>query len=214
MFERVVNEFLRSHRGEIRFPITTDDLTILIEQDCESLDQYADLSSYEGNVEGVTEFWPGRKPRVKIARDLSESENRENRLRTTLTHEFGHVRLHGYLFAMGPAGADLFGNSRKPDVISCKRDTMITAPQTDWMEWQAGYACGAVLMPASQVRQRADEYRRTADLYGPVPAATAHGQALIDQVVAAFQVSRDAARVRLSVLGFIGPAAAAGSLFS
>jgi hypothetical protein len=213
IFERIVSEFLKSRYGEIVFPITTDDLTVFIEQDCEDLDPYADLTSYEGNVEGVTEFWPGRKPRVKISNSLSESESRENRFRTTLTHEFGHVRLHGYLFSMGPAGADLFGNSRKPDVISCKRDTMITAPQNDWMEWQAGYACGAVLMPATQVRRNVDDYRRAANLYGPVPAAGAHGRALIDAIVAAFQVSRDAARVRLSVLGYIGPASAAGSLF-
>jgi hypothetical protein len=212
MFERITIEFLKTRRSEPFFPITTDELTVLIEQDCEDLDSYVDLSHYPGNVEGVTEFWPGRKPRVKISQTLSESDIRENRLRTTLTHEFGHVKLHGYLFAMGTSG-DLFGTPRKPDVISCKRDTMISAPKNDWMEWQAGYACGAVLMPASHVRHHADEYRRTHNLYGAVSVATAHGQALIDAVVAAFQVSRDAARVRLSVLGILGAAAISGSLF-
>jgi hypothetical protein len=214
LFERITTDFLKAKYGEIHFPLTTADLTVLIEQDCDDLDPYADLSAYEGVVEGVTEFWPGRKPRVKISQTLSESENRENRLRTTLTHEFGHVRLHGYLFAMGTSTADLFGGGRKPDVISCKRDTMISAPKNDWMEWQAGYACGAVLMPISRVRGKADEYRRMNNLYGPVPATGAHGQALIDIVVTDFQVSRDAARVRLSVLGFLGATAAVDSLFS
>jgi hypothetical protein len=213
MFERIVSGFLMARYGVIRFPITTDDITLLIEQDCDDLDPYADLSGYPGNVEGLTEFWPGRKPRVKISQSLSESENRENRLRTTLTHEFGHVRLHGYLFATEILSGDLFGNSRQPEVISCKRDTMISAPNNDWMEWQAGYACGAALMPASRVRRIADEYLRVNNLYGAVPLVSTHGQALVDATIDAFQVSRDAARVRLSVLGILGQAAAASSLF-
>ena len=212
IFERLVTAFLKAHRGKIEFPITTEDLTVLIERDTEDLDSYADLSTYGPDVEGVTEFVPGKKPRVRIARDLASSESRENRHRTTLTHEYGHVHLHGYLFALG-ANAGLFGAPAKADVIACKRETMITAKQTDWMEWQAGYACGAILMPASRVKAAVDDYRNGADIYGPVPAATEHGQAMIDRLVANFQVSRDAARVRLSVLGVLGAAPAAGSLF-
>jgi hypothetical protein len=37
---------------------------------------------------------------------------------------------------------------------------------------------------------------------------------MIEQLVENFQVSRDAARVRLSVLGVLGAAPAAGSLFA
>jgi hypothetical protein len=36
---------------------------------------------------------------------------------------------------------------------------------------------------------------------------------MIDRLVENFRVSREAARVRLSVLGVLGPAPAAGSLF-
>jgi hypothetical protein len=212
IFERLVSEFLKAHRGKVEFPITTDDLTVLIERDTEDLDSYADLSAYGSDVEGVTEFVPRRKPRVRIAQDLASHENRENRYRTTLTHEYGHVHLHGYLFALG-ASAGLFGAPAKADVIACKRETMITAKPTDWMEWQAGYACGAILMPASRVKAVADDYRTGADIYGPVPAATDHGRAMIERLVENFQVSRDAARVRLSVLGVLGAAPAAGSLF-
>jgi hypothetical protein len=213
IFERLVTDFLKKHRGQVEFPITTNDLTVLIERDTDDLDPYADLSDYGRDVEGVTEFVPGRKPRVRITQDLSASENRENRLRTTLTHEYGHVHLHGYLFAMA-TGASLFTPKTKPEAIVCKRDTMIVAKQTDWMEWQAGYACGALLMPASQVRAVAGEYQKTAGIYGPVPATTEHGQAMIDRLVEGFQVSREAAHVRLSVLGILGAAPATGSLFA
>lgn len=213
MFERIVAQFLKRRHGKVEFPIATDDLTVLIEEDTESLDPYADLSVYGEGVEGVTEFFPERQPIVRISKDLAEAESRENRYRTTLTHEYGHVRLHAYLFAAA-ASPGLFGDIRKPDVIRCKRDTIVTASQTDWMEWQAGYACGAVLMPSTHVRQAADNYRRKAGLYGPVPAHGQHGRAMIESVMARFQVSRDAARVRLSVLGILGAAAAHPTLFA
>jgi hypothetical protein len=213
IFERIIVDFLKAQHGKVQFPITTDDLTVLIERDTEDLDPYADLSVYGDGVEGVTEFMPSRKPRVRIAVGLATSENHENRYRTTLTHEYGHVRLHSYLFALGSSDPGLFDRQRKPDVIACKRDTMVTTARTDWLEWQAGYACGAALMPATHARMVADAYRKKVNLYGPVPAISTHGLALINGLVETFQVSRDAARVRLSILGFLGAPPAAGSLF-
>lgn len=212
MFERIVVGFLKKRHGKAEFPLATDDLTVLIEQDTEDLDIYADLSSYGDGVEGVTEFRRGQKPSIKIAKELAESERLENRYRTTLSHEFGHVRLHGYLFELGGSG-DLFEQKSKPGTIACKRDTMITASKTDWMEWQAGYACGAVLMPATYAHTAIRSYREGANLFGPVPPATGHGRAMIELIAAGFKVSRDAARVRLSVLGILGEASAAKSLF-
>lgn len=119
MFERIVVEFLRGRQGEARFPITTEELTVLIEKDVDDLDPYADLSGYGNEVEGVTEFVPGRKPRVRIGGDLAGNETRENRYRTTLTHEFGHVRLHGYLFEVARSSGSLFDSSSKANVIVC-----------------------------------------------------------------------------------------------
>jgi len=212
MFERIVVDFLKSRHGKVEFPFTTDDLTVLIEKETEDLDSYADLSGYGAGVEGVTEFLPGRKPSVKIAKELAESDRRENRYRTTLSHEYGHVRLHGYLFCLG-ASPDLFDVKAKPGVIACKRDTMLTASRTDWLEWQAGYACGAVLMPSTYARTAVSGYREQSGLHGQVQASSDHGQAMTELLVNGFQVSRDAARVRLSVLGLLGAAPTAKSFF-
>jgi hypothetical protein len=212
MFEHIVVGFLKARHGQVEFPFTTEDLTVLIEQETADLDPYADLSGYGAGVEGVTEFWPGRKPSVKIAKELAESDRRENRYRTTLSHEYGHVRLHGYLFGLG-ASPGLFDAKAKPGVIACKRDTMLSASRTDWMEWQAAYACGAVLMPAACARAAVSGYREQAGVFGQVQASSDHGQAMIELLVKGFQVSRDAARVRLSVLGLLGAAPAAKSLF-
>ena len=42
--ETIITKFLKERNGTANFPVTTDDLTVLIERDTESLDLYADLS--------------------------------------------------------------------------------------------------------------------------------------------------------------------------
>jgi hypothetical protein len=147
--EALLARFFKPTHGEIPTPILTDDLTRLIERDVSDFDPGADLSEYGRDVEGVTEFRPGRKPRVRVAGELAYDERRENRYRTTLTHEYGHVHFHGYLFALEPRSGDLLQPKDRNPVQVCKRETIIDALTTDWMEWQAGYVCGALLMPIS-----------------------------------------------------------------
>src|SRR6266571_2484718 len=96
------------HDGKLVFPIPTDDLTVMIERSGADLDQYADLSNEGSNVEGVTEFTPGMKPRVRISHLLTDDARLENRLRTTLTHECGHVRHHRFLWEMKAKTGKLF----------------------------------------------------------------------------------------------------------
>jgi hypothetical protein len=210
MFENIVADYLKSKHGKISFPISTDDLTTLIEQDVADLDQFADLSCYGEGVEGVTEFPRAGKPRVLI----SEKVHRyENRLRTTLTHEYGHVRLHAYLFATAQRQLG-FGSNRKPNTIYCMRDAMIPIGKRDWMEWQAGYASGAMLMPRRRLTAIVSEIQRKLGIYGAVPSESEHGREFISAVVETFAVSREAAAVRLKLLGFLGPEPALRSLFS
>lgn len=210
--EKILVEFFRPTHGAIPTPIPTDDLTRLIERDTSDFDPGADLSGYGPDVEGVTEFAPGRKPRVRIAAGLAYDERRHNRYRTTLTHEYGHVHLHAYLYEIAYSTGSLIG-SKSPQVQVCKRDTMFSATKTDWMEWQAGYVCGALLMPLSTMRQCVGTYQEASNLFGPVSRNTEHARALIDVVRKLFQVSEEAARVRLAVLNFIGDQTHERSLF-
>src|ERR1700681_3122034 len=48
-------------------------------------------------VEGITDFFPGKRPKVRIARHLVEDERMANRLRTTLTHELGQLKFHAFM---------------------------------------------------------------------------------------------------------------------
>lgn len=211
--EQIVTLFLGQRHGRVQFPVATDDLAVLIETAVDDLDMYADLSEEGGEVEGVTEFRPGKRPRVRIAMVLSNVPNMENRLRTTLTHEFGHVHFHGFLYELPAIDRPLFPIPAATQVNKCKRETIIGARQTDWMEWQAGYACGALLIPGTFLRRElakfAEQYKL---LPGKVGVNTMEGGAMIDWVVRAFRVSRDAARVRLLQKGYLADVAE-GRLF-
>ena len=211
--ENIITKFLKDKYGKTEFPVTTEDLTLLIERDTDDFDSYADLSVYGNDVEGVTEFQPGKKPIVRISEHLTNDERRENRLRTTLTHEYGHVYFHAYLWEVEPPGADLLRQNPNADKQICKRETMLEATQTDWMEWQAGHACGAILMPISCLRRVVAAYREANSLFGGIGTGSEHGQALIARVQETFQVSADAARVRLLKLNILGAASAGRSLF-
>lgn len=211
--ENIITKFLNDKYGKSEFPVKTDDLTLLIERDTEDFDPYADLSMYGSDVEGVTEFQSGRKPKVKITENLSNDERRENRLRTTLTHEYGHVHFHAYLWEIEPPGPNLLRQNPNANKQICKRDDILDAAQTDWMEWQAGHACGALLMPVSYLRRVVGAYQEANNLFGIIGTSSEHGQALIARIQQEFQVSADAARVRLLKLNILGAADAGPSLF-
>jgi Zn-dependent peptidase ImmA (M78 family) len=210
-FETIVSDFLRKKYGKVEFPISTDDLTTLIEAHVSDLDQYADLSGYGLNVEGATVFARSGKPKVLISTYVHKHENR---LRTTLTHEFVHVHLHAYLFGLLDGQMKLGGGKQPANSIACRSDTIISAKKIDWREWQAGYGSGAMLMPKSHLLRVVGDIQRRQGIFGPIAATTPNGQMLIDAVVENFAVSRDAARVRLSVLDILGQETASKSLFS
>lgn len=210
--ERIVSAFLRTRRGDVQFPIATDDLRVLIEHHDASLDAYADLSAHGDDVEGVTEFTP-EGTEVSICARLANDSRRENRLRTTLSHEFGHVHFHRPLWAAKFVPGRLFERGSLDNKIICKRDAILNASQFDWMEWQAGYISGAILIPASHVRRLVTEYCQPRGLHGGVYVGSDNGRALIGAVMDQFDVSEDAARIRLLKLNLLATSDRQLSLF-
>src|SRR5260370_849647 len=201
--ERQVRAFLAKKYGKAEFPIKTDDLTVFIEEKAD-LDSYADLSAEPGEVEGVTEFVPHKRPVVRISGALS-APNMENRLRTTLTHEYGHVHFHQFMFdELQTQSQSLFPRHEEAHTNKCHRDNMIGASEGDWMEWQAGYACGAILMPAAVLVETVKRFREEKKLpYANLLLGSEQGQQPITLVTSRFQTSRDAARVRLLKKGIL-----------
>lgn len=208
-FERLVTGFLKEKYGKVEFPFKTDDITTLIERDVSDLDQYADLARYGDTVEGVTEFKRNGKPKVLISNDVHKYENR---LRTTLTHEYGHVILHNYLFGLEQRKLGLEKN-QSPNAIYCKRETIVAARKVDWMEWQASYASGVALMPKSYVYAIVEPIRERLKVFGAVEPTSEAGRSMVQALVTTFEVSREAATVRLKVLKLLGSPPATRSLF-
>jgi hypothetical protein len=196
--ERISRGFLQQKYGSVKFPVKTDDLTILIEQKAD-LDSYADLSDEEGEVEGVTEFTHGKRPVVRISNAL-QAPYMENRLRTTLTHEYGHVHFHQFIFEVEARPQSLFDEDRQAQAQTnkCKRDNIVNVAESDWMEWQAGYICGAILMPVGPLVEAVQAFRVHNDLtLKDIIVGSDAGQRLIETVATTSQTLRDAARVRL-----------------
>src|SRR5258708_4700883 len=97
----IVDYFQRKRNKSFTPPLETDALTCMIEEHAEDLDLYADLKNSEDEaVEGVTEFRLNKQPLVRIEKSLSEDARRHNRLRTTLAHEFFHVKYHNILWQL------------------------------------------------------------------------------------------------------------------
>ncbi len=208
--EEIISEFLRRRYRCVGYPVATDDLTRLIEEIAGDLDMYADLSMEGADVEGVTEFGRGQRPRVRISREISGRPEFENRLRTTLTHEFGHAKFHDFMFQIN-AGSSLFAGTAVQVSAKCKRTSIIGAPAQDWMEWQAGYVCGAILMPRRPLQEALRDYRTASGLGTAVfHVGSCEGEALIRAVANQFAVSKEAAKVRLLKLNLLGEAGHVG----
>ena len=194
--ERIITSFLERRYGQIVIPVPTDALKVLIEGEAAKLLR-ADLSHEGEEVHGITEFFPGCKPWVSIARELSAQPWRAHRERTTLAHEYGHVHWHTPLY-------DRY--CRPGERHKCARGQLLPRlGQRDWMEWQAGYISGALLMPRSRVKLQVEAFRREHAVRLPLQAGSVDGQILIGRVSELFDVSREAAEVRLLQLGHLNP---------
>ena len=196
--ERLLAKYYGTPVSKITFPISTDDLTNLIEKEAEDLDLYADLSTYGDTVEGVTEFRTGQKPTIKISKNLTETPIYINRYRSTLAHEYGHLHLHRWLFELDYNSGKLLRESSNDNKIVCKRETLINPKKNDWLEWQACYFSSAVLMPVSKLKEVVNSYKASTGI-----KSIEQCEDLITLVSEFFQVSKDSARIRLSLLKYI-----------
>lgn len=193
--EQIIAEFMRLHSSGFRLPIPTGEIIRMIAADAD-LDLYADLP--EG-VDGYTDYFVDRKPAVKISDRLS-APRYENRLRMTLGHEFGHVWFHAPLWRKSAPEA---GRLPATACWTCHRDTIETAPENDWMEWQAAYIGGALLMPRSYLFDWASEIAMREGKTPPLHVDSDLGQAMIARIVRRCRVSEQAARVRFLRLGLL-----------
>jgi len=80
---------------------------------------------------------------------------------------------------------------------------MLDAPVSDWMEWQASYVCGAILMPVSPLRDAVRKSLGGHDASAAMATDSDLGRGIRARIAEDFDVSADAAQVRLVRLGIL-----------
>ena len=164
-------------------------------------------ATLDADVLGVTELRPGEPASILINRELTDAafevdeySGTLGRWRATVAHEASHVLLHRPLFELNVDQQSLFGDVNADDpVIRCfKRDSSFGGRSTDPREWQANKGMAALLMPRSVFGEAARSAFST----------NVTAKAIVERLARRFEVSREAARIRLSTLGFLDPAGA------
>jgi hypothetical protein len=195
------------------------DLERFIEQHlCTELDQYAVL---DPDVLGLTEFTPGKAPRISINRDLtavavdceSASLGSVGRWRATVAHEGAHVLLHSVLFDLDANQVPLFSDANNgpsaQGLMRClKRDVGLAVRSADWREVQANRGMASLLMPRSLFVSLAQEAMAALGLSTP-SAGSPDASVLARELATRFTVSHQAAKIRLETLRLVSPAGAA-----
>ena len=200
--DTLITEFLQKKYGCAEMPLRTPDLEMLLELHTSDFDPYADLNSEGEDIEGVTYFVENDLPAVKISERLSKYHWQENRRRTTLAHELGHVVFQSELINKNKTqNEEKDASSFQP--IRCNRQNISAAKKGDWLEWQAYYASGAYLMPLFFMRNLGEQIFNLLKLNGPFLLSSSPGHGFVDRVTRSCQVSAAAATVRLIQLGYL-----------
>jgi hypothetical protein len=173
-------------------------------------DQYAPLPA---DILGLTQFRAGQKPWVRINQDLTQTalddEDRPDwmvgRWRATLAHEASHVILHACLFASNSNQGTLFVmDDDEPDEHSLhrclKQNVLFRGQPSDWREVQANMGMAALLMPRKVFAAAYTQAIEEAGWNGEVKADTVQHRTLTRLLAERFQVSRQAAGIRLETL--------------
>lgn len=181
------------------------------------VDEYDELPP---EVLGYTEFYPNKRPRIFINRDLTEEamDNEDSptwlkgRWRCTMAHEASHVILHRALFTgrSKPRGADTpAGGGAAPvaGIQRClKRDVQFGGKTFDAREVQANRGMAALLMPKALVCALCAAELGTAGFAAGLRKGTPDAEELIRTMADRFEVSRQASAIRLETLGIVVPA--------
>ncbi len=173
-------------------------------------DQYASLPP---DVLGQTDFRVGAPPLVMVNADLTGAAlddddsplGLKGRWRATVAHEACHVLFHRCLFNLSSQQGSLFGEDTDPieqpqRLQRClKRDVVYGHMGADWREVQANMGMAALLMPRELfiAACRKELLRLGKDR---VFANTSQADAIAAYLAKAFQVSRQAAIIRLKTL--------------
>ena len=129
-------------------------------------------------------------------------DNQTHRYRFTLGHEAGHDILHSQVYAFNPNQISMFENSSANPMVQCRAIMPAFSSYNEWtdvdrMEWQSNYFSAVILMPAVAVRKLWEnhKFKKKGDIL--------EAFSMVSKTAATFNVSPEAARIRLEALGIL-----------
>lgn len=176
-----------------------------------ALNQYAEL---DASVLGLTEFFEGKPPRISINKDLTgaavDDEDSplgiRGRWRATLAHEAAHVLLHRSLYEFAVGNLSLFATNSNPPATKqlhrCLKRDLSFRVVPDWREVQANQGMAALLMPKS-LFSKVVRKEIESSYPGQDKIPSEDDERVAKRIAPLFEVSKQAARIRLSTLGFV-----------
>ncbi len=133
-----------------------------------------------------------------------------SRSRFTLMHECAHHILHrDYFHQLKQEGRDCgvaYSLQKKDDIQEETIKPQKEWTELDWLEWQANYLAGALLMPSHRVRNLLEDSVLLPEYRDSVRAKQSEDSAfkyMVWRLAGAFRVSPVTARIRLDQTGFI-----------
>lgn len=177
------------------------------------LDQHAEL---EPQVLGLTEFFPGSSPKIRINRDLTNAIDEDEsapglmgRWRATLAHEASHVLMHRIIFELATDQGNLFqvAAPQRATLMRClKTNVLFRAGGSDSREVQANMGMAALLMPERFFTSLVREIIRDSGIESEELIA---GSATVEELAIAIRgrcaVSKQAALIRLETTRIVSP---------
>jgi len=144
-----------------------------------------------------------KKGTLLVESNLSEITNR-GRERFTVTHEMVHWDKHQLRFMTLS-----YKDKAMAKACRCPKQKAYKPKTADeWIEWQADNIAAAILMPAEMFRIKAEELRgrykagkRINDFLWRGLSPEIIRELIIDELASVFQVSKQAAGIRLNTLG-------------
>jgi hypothetical protein len=180
------------------------------------MDQHADL---DPTVLGQTEFYKDGPPKIFINRNLTGAAmdgdetplGIRGRWRATVAHEGIHVLVHGVLFEINRDQTSLFQMEAPTEpqrLMRClKKNVLFRGGNAydDWREVQANMGMAALLMPQSLFRSIARELTDQHKLSHALCVGSSGSSELTAELARIFEVSKQAAGIRLQTLGILSP---------
>ncbi|UJA31377.1 ImmA/IrrE family metallo-endopeptidase [Clostridium sporogenes] len=199
-------------------PIPVEDIAELemnLEIDYVNIDRNYDILGMMIFSDGVVELYDKEenqyirrkynKGTLLVESGLSEPSNR-GRERFTIAHEIVHWEKHQLRFITLS-----YKDKRLAKACRCPKEKPYKPKTPDeWVEWQADNLAAAILMPSDMFKKRIEELKKTYKAGKKINDFMWKGYSLdmvkefiINELASTFQVSKQAAEIRLNTLGIL-----------